>query len=103
MRRLLFLIGRKELIQVRVDVFLNLVELPGRNADRWEHGRSLFAILSDDEVSPTKVLEIVRERTKGTQNGIRVPARLEFDSFNFHDTSVKQIVDVDRQAAGVDA
>jgi hypothetical protein len=51
-----------------------------------------------DQVAAAEVLEVVREGTERTENGIEIPAGLEFDPLDFHDASMEQCVDVDWQA-----
>ena len=78
---------------------LYLVELLMGDPDRRKHRLAGFAILADDEVSAAKVFEVIGECTKRANDGIRIPAGLEFDAFDLHDTRMKQVVDANWQPA----
>ena len=60
---------------------LNLVELiclqAGRRKDRLT---GVIAILPDDDVAAAQVLEVVGEGTQGSDDGVRIPTRLVFDT-----------------------
>jgi hypothetical protein len=66
-----------------------------RNADRWEQGPAILAVPPDHEVATTKI----REGTEHAENGTGIPSCLEFDTFDFDDAGMKQIVNANRQAA----
>ncbi len=80
---------------------LNLVELGVGHADRWKYGLAVLAILPDDQVATAEILEVISEGAEGPENWIRIPASLEFDSFDLDDTCVQERVDADWQATGV--
>ena len=73
------------------------------NTDGRKHGLAFLAILADDQVAAAEILEVVREGTERAENGIGIPAGLEFDSLDFHDSNMKQVVDPDRQATDKNA
>ena len=82
---------------------LNLIELPLGNTDRRKDRLAVLGVLSDHQVSAAEVLEVVGERREGANDGVGIPARLEFDAFNLNNAGVQQILDTDGQAAREDA
>jgi len=79
---------------------LDRVELVVVQADWREDGLAVFvAILSDDNLTPARVLEVVGESTEGAHHGVRVPARLVLDSVPHDGSLPDQVVQIKEELA----
>ena len=93
-------IGRLDQVAVAQQFPLDRVELVVVQADWREDGLAVFvAILSDDNLTPAQVLEVVGESTEGAHHGVRVPARLVLDSVPHDGSLPDQVVQIKEELA----
>ena len=80
---------------------LDFVDLIFRQTHRRENRHARFiTILPNNDIATAQVFKVIGKGTERSQNRIRVPAGLKFNTFTFHLTLVKEVVEVDGEFGG---
>jgi hypothetical protein len=78
-------------------ILLDSIKAIGRQADGWQHRKSMLFGHAHDYVSATEIVEVVGKCAESMHDFERIPASLELESLRFDFPALQQIVNFEWQ------